>query len=480
MARRSSRRTAVCLAAALLAASGCGLHVDHDEVVRAASGGGTGATSGGDGTTVGGTASGSSSQSSPTGGDLGATGNQPGTAGGTGSTGSGSRANSTGSATTTTGSGTTSGGASGTATGSPIRIGNVGTYSGVAGPSFATGQEMLKVWVKWINARGGINGHPVVLYSGDDGGDPSKARALSQQMVEKDHVVAFVADMVPLTADAIGNYLDSAHVPAVGGDVSSPDWNEHEMLFPQGTGAFSLYDHSVFLDARFVKEAGGNKWGALYCAEDSVCPVWYQRANSQAPKAGLKPVYGTQVSLTQPSFTAQCLQAKNAGVQILELILDTNSIQRVARDCAAQGYNPFLATGALTVQSDVAKDPNVKRLVSIVPTFPWTLASGAAAGEYQQAIKTYDPHLNKSAATSAAWASAKLLEAALHGISKGATVSANDVLAGLYRLHDETLGGLTPRLNFVRGHPAPIAQCYFGTLLANGAWTPLNSGAAYC
>jgi branched-chain amino acid transport system substrate-binding protein len=299
-------------------------------------------------------------------------------------------------------------------------------------------------------------------------------------MVEKDHVVAFVADMVPLTADAIGNYLDDAHVPAVGGDVSSPDWNEHQMLFPQGTGAFALYDNSVFLDAKFIHEAGGNRWGALYCAEDSVCPVWYQRANNQAPKAGLKPVYGAQVSLTQPSFTAQCLQAKNAGVQILELILDTNSIERVARDCAAQGYNPFLATGALTVQSDVAQDPNVKRIVSIVPTFPWTLASGSAAGEYQQAIKTYDSRLNRSAATSAAWTSAKLLEAALRGISATATVKPTDVVAGLYKLHDEKLGGLAPGLNFVRGRPAPVAKCYFGIRLSNGSWTPLNQGGAYC
>jgi branched-chain amino acid transport system substrate-binding protein len=299
-------------------------------------------------------------------------------------------------------------------------------------------------------------------------------------MVEKNDVVAFVADMVPLTADAIGNYLDSVHVPAVGGDVSSPDWNEHDMLFPQGTGAYALYDNSVFLDAKFIKAAGGNKWGALYCAEDSVCPVWYQHAAKQAPSAGLKPVYGTQVSLTQPSFTAQCLQAKNAGVQILELILDTSSIERVARDCSAQGYNPFLATGALTVQSDVAQDPNVKNLVSIVPTFPWTLTSGQAASEYQQAIHTYDPHLNTSAATSAAWASAKLLEAALRGFSSKATVNSADVVAGLYKLQNEKLGGLAPALNFVRGHPAPIAKCYFGIRLENGSWTPLNGGTAFC
>lgn len=38
-------------------------------------------------------------------------------------------------------------------------IGSVGTFSGPAGQIFKDSVDAVAVWVKWTNARGGINGH---------------------------------------------------------------------------------------------------------------------------------------------------------------------------------------------------------------------------------------------------------------------------------------------------------------------------------
>jgi branched-chain amino acid transport system substrate-binding protein len=266
----------------------------------------------------------------------------------------------------------------------------------------------------------------------------------------------------------------------VGGDVSAPDWNQHPMVFPQGTGAFALYDASVAFDAKFVDRAGGNKWGVMYCAEDAACSISYQHASAAAKAAGLDPVYGEQVSLTQPSFTAQCLNAKSKGVNILVVTLDANSVSRVARDCAAQQFHPLYAAGSVIVTSELAKDANLENMISIEPTFGWTYAGSPAAQEFQNAVKTLSPNLNVSSAASASWASGKLLQAALAKVPPSATVTAQDVVNGLYALHDETLGGLAPPLAFAPNAPAPQAKCYFGVQIQKGAWVALNDGQAYC
>lgn len=339
---------------------------------------------------------------------------------------------------------------------------------------------MAKVWAQWVNQHGGIGGHPVVMYTADDGGDPNKAVALSQQMVQQDHVVAFVGDMVPLTIGAIANYLDQVHVPLVGGDVSAPDWNQHPMVFPEGTGALALYDKSAQFDAHFIQQAGGNNWGALYCAEDAACATSYQHARAAAGRAGLNPVYSDEVSLSQPSFTAQCLQAASKHVNILVVTLDANSVERVARDCSAQGFNPIYAAGSVIVTSALAQDPQLERMISIEPTFPWTYGGSAAAAEYQQAVKTIDPGLAVSSATSAEWTSGQLVVAALRGLTPAQTVTSATVVAGLYKLRNETLGGLAPPLSFASGQPAPAATCYFGVQIQHGKWVGLNNGQAYC
>src|SRR5712691_2846318 len=54
--------------------------------------------------------------------------------------------------------------------GTPIRIGDVGTYSGFAGTTSIGGKYALEAWASYVNAHGGINGHPIDLIVKDDQG----------------------------------------------------------------------------------------------------------------------------------------------------------------------------------------------------------------------------------------------------------------------------------------------------------------------
>jgi branched-chain amino acid transport system substrate-binding protein len=82
----------------------------------------------------------------------------------------------------------------------PIVLGSVGQQSGIFGSIVAGGGQAVQAWAAWVNASGGIHCHPVKYYLADDGGDPSRQQALVQQMVEQDHVVAFLQMDAPLTS----------------------------------------------------------------------------------------------------------------------------------------------------------------------------------------------------------------------------------------------------------------------------------------
>src|SRR5207244_2632220 len=102
----------------------------------------------------------------------------------------------------------TGSGAGGGATGAEIRLGSFGVQSGILGATMAPFFQGARAWVADVTARGGLNGHPVRLILGDDGGDPAKTQALVRRMVEQDKVQAFYTVAAPTTLQAATPYLE--------------------------------------------------------------------------------------------------------------------------------------------------------------------------------------------------------------------------------------------------------------------------------
>jgi branched-chain amino acid transport system substrate-binding protein len=357
-------------------------------------------------------------------------------------------------------------------------LGNVGTYSGVVGSSTSSAQPMLQVWAKWVNAHGGLSGHPVQVISADDGANPSTSLSLTQQMVQQNHVVAFLDNVQPLTLTASLNYLQQQGIPVVGGDVASPTWNQNSILFPQGTEIDHLYDNGM---GEVGKITGKTKLGVLYCVETPDCTNAYTALfqNGGAKAAGLDPTYSAQVSLTQPDFTVECQQAQSAGVQILLGAVDADSLQRLARNCNSLGYDPQYVAFSLVVVNGLKSDPNLNGLLAPTPNFPWFDGSTPATAQYLQAVQQYDPTLETSAGTAAMWAAGALLAQAVANLNGAAPTSAN-IIKGLDAIQHNDLGGVAPPLSFAAGQPAPPASCYFINEVKSGAWIAPEGDAPLC
>ena len=363
---------------------------------------------------------------------------------------------------------------------STIVVGNVGTYSGPVGSSLADLPQGVQVWSRWINDRGGVNGHPIKFVVADDGADPARHRALVQQMVETQGAIALVGNGEVVTGASSVEYLSAKGIPVIGNEGGS-DWFYSSPTYFTTVSTGQTYWKAVASSVAAVAKAKGKKkWGSITCTEATTCGdadrIW--TSDGEMKGQGLQPVYNARSSLAQPDFTAECLNARNAGAEILTMVMDAATVQRVAASCVRQGYKPMFTEVAASSKTEHAADPNLSGgLIATLGLFLWTDGSTPATAEFQAAIKQY---LGKApgAGHAAGWAAARVFEKAAAGIGEPATAAA--VLDGLYSFKEETVRGLVMPLTFTRGQNAPRQICWATNYAESGKWTAFDGGRISC
>jgi branched-chain amino acid transport system substrate-binding protein len=363
-------------------------------------------------------------------------------------------------------------------TGSPIKIGIISSLTGSQASSSDQADTVGPAWAAWINANGGINSHPVQVFSEDDGGDPAKAQAAEKKLVDQDQVLAILVGSDNLIsafdADALGK-----GVPLVSGTANSSDWYTKAGMFPTVTDVVS----GVMDQMLVAKQAGKAKHFAnLYCAEIAACAQATQLQKPVAAKLGVK-FSAMPVSATATSYTAQCLQLQQEGVDYAQLNFSTSAAAKFIQDCQAQNYNPTWGSSEQAIGKDLLK---VKGATVFGPAYAFpSAAASPAVKTFQDAMKKYAKGDNwKEGTASFTWVGLELLHKALAGV--GASPARSDVMTALNSVKDEDLGGLLPnKVTFVKGKPVAFGShpCAFvvgikdGKTVAPSGLTPVCPSA---
>ena len=360
----------------------------------------------------------------------------------------------------------------------PIQLATVGTYSGPAASTLKPFIDGSQLWVKYINGKGGLNGHQVKYAIYDDGGDPARHRAQVQDAVENRKVAAFLQNTEALTGPASNDYIRTHRVPVIGVDGGWDFPYENPMYFLQQPSGASHYLTFVLSVGQQVKALGKNKVGILTCQEAQGCAdttaIWRDRAKG----LGVDLVYSGRASIAQPDFTAECLAARNAGVKGLWVLLDANSFRRLQTACSRQGYRPIFGIVAQVAAQDLANDPNMEGVYASSAVFPFMASGTAATDEFQRALQQFGKGLALGGATAYGWVAGKLLERAGPAISEPPT--SESILTGLWSIQNDTLGGLTLPLTFQREKPAAPRACWFNAEIAGGKWRTPDAGQMHC
>jgi branched-chain amino acid transport system substrate-binding protein len=357
----------------------------------------------------------------------------------------------------------------------PITIAFVGYLSGINGPNAGPARDVMVAWEKMVNARGGINGHPVKLLIGDDGGNESRSVSLVRDFVENKGAIAIV-NYAGTAEKAVGDYAKRKSVPIV--SVLTGMWDDNPMVFLAGANLEGL----SWGGARVLKNAGVTKVASLFCVEAVQCEQTNDLFVRYAKEEGLEVVYKGRISVTQPDYTAECIQARNAGAEAVLPIASSDSAVRLAQSCSRQGYEPIWALSR--TDDPMAKIEALDGSIAFPVSFPWFLRSGSpAVDEYVQALQTYAPSrlTDGNGNQAVAWAGAKLFEQAAANVSDQPT--SQDILNGLWAMKGETLRGLTSgslARTFNRGQVTPTTFCVFDIRIRGGRWVAPDGLTPVC
>jgi branched-chain amino acid transport system substrate-binding protein len=361
----------------------------------------------------------------------------------------------------------------------PLVIGSVGTWSGIVGQNVVGGLNALRSWVASVNATGGLGGHQVRLEVADDGTDPARHRALVQEFVERRGVVAFVYNAAVFSGQASVEYLNSRKIPVVGGSGTEPWYTTSPLFFTQIIAGEVAIEATTASYARSAKAANMTKMGLVTCSDGvQVCEDTARSVPKYAAKYGVELAYQGRASLAAPDFTANCLAARNAGVQILYLALDANSYQRFGRSCASVDYKPRYGIAQPVMLAEVARDANMQGSPGVSYTAPFFFNANPAIAEFHKAMSQYAAGVPLTGSASLGWSAAKLLQAAARRLSPVPTSA--DILEGIWSLDGEDLGGLTAPLRFRRDGPTVPPVCYWQVVVADNSYKSPDNGRRHC
>ena len=359
---------------------------------------------------------------------------------------------------------------------SPVIVASVGTQSGPAASTLKPVTDGAQLWAKFINSKGGLNGHPVKLLIFDDAGDPSRHRAQVQDAIERQHAIAFLANSEPLTGEASVEYINSKGIPVIGTSGGTRWSYSSPMYFPQASDGDQFLYMGLAALADQVKDK--KKLAYVTCAEASACKDANKLFGQHAGKFGFSVVYSGQASIAQPDYTAECLAARNAGAEIMMVVLDGNSVGRFAASCARQSYKPQFATIVTIVLDRFKDDANLSGIVALSHVFPYFQTGTPLTDEYAAAFKAYGGGLNNGVGLATGWTAGKLLEKAAARIPEPPTAQA--ILTGLWSIKNDNLGGLTYPLTFDQGKPAQARGCWFNTAVKGGKWVSNDGFKLHC
>jgi branched-chain amino acid transport system substrate-binding protein len=367
---------------------------------------------------------------------------------------------------------------------SPVLLGQTGAFSGVVGSQHGGIRDGLALWLQAVNAKGGLQCHPVKLYTLDDGSDPGRAAANWNDLVQNKHVVAVVGTSEPLTTATYRSAAERDRVPIIGGDGVSPDFWASPYMFPQGGEALASYD----LAERYAAKAkpGTTKIGLVYCVEASICTAQKNNFAAATKAMGYQVGPVQAVSLTQTDYTSECQVMKNADVKTVWIMVDGSAIGRFLRSCAALGYHPTGVTGATAIGNPASADNPQLRANGIylgAQVAPFIANDTPGLRAWHEALQRFAPDLRAGHATMLGWTSGKLVEAALARVAtqaRAGDVTTALVLDGLWSLKNETLDGLSPGVTFIKGKASPPKRCSFILGIGTDGWVSPTGSRAEC
>jgi branched-chain amino acid transport system substrate-binding protein len=203
----------------------------------------------------------------------------------------------------------------------PIKIGVSGPFTGGSAPMGVSMRDGVKLAAAEINAAGGLLGRPIQLVERDDEAKNERGVQITQELINKEGVVADLGFINTGVALASQRFYEEAKIPVIN-NVATGSKITHQFEAP------AFPDNYVFRSsasdgiqsAMIVEEAVvRRKFAKVAILADSTNYGQLGREDLERAldKRGVKAVAEEKFNLKDTDMTAQLLKAKQAGAQAI-------------------------------------------------------------------------------------------------------------------------------------------------------------------
>ena len=149
-----------------------------------------------------------------------------------------------------------------------ITVGAHFPLTGVAAPGYSEIPTGAKAYFDYVNANGGVNGRSIEYVVKDDGYDPSKTSAVTDELVLEDEIFAMVGGLGTPTHRAVVDYLNEEGVPDLFVSSGSLQWGEDPEKLPWTFGWQTDYESEGKVIGQYVKENMPDAKVGLFLQDD--------------------------------------------------------------------------------------------------------------------------------------------------------------------------------------------------------------------
>jgi branched-chain amino acid transport system substrate-binding protein len=272
-------------------------------------------------------------------------------------------------------------------------------------------------------------------------------------------------------------YLEQKQIPIIGSIGGDSSGDHSPMMFNPMVGPDVGQAWGFILNTLTLAK-GKKKVGILYCREANICAIIKDGFKRLLPYEGLEVVYEAFVSLAQPDYTGEMIQAQRAGAEVILPLMDTAALNRLAQSAHRQNYKPVFV-GTYNLNQDLIY-PFSKELEGTALTArvgAWDTNPKLAF--YREAMERFQPKAARGDLGAGVFVSGKLLAEKIGPFIQEPPSTAQ-ILEGLYSLKNEKLDGLLPGIGFEKGaEHVKTNQCVVPVLFTGGKFVPHDPAGSF-
>jgi branched-chain amino acid transport system substrate-binding protein len=363
-----------------------------------------------------------------------------------------------------------SGSASSPASNTPIDVLTVGPFTSTSTINYGEQRLAAQAAVKYINATGGIKGHPLKLTTCDDMFSPTQAVSCYAQAIGNKSIVADVGGF-NINADAIQSTVEAAKFPIVGDIPTATAAYTSPMWFPFSSGNLNQYYGAGVQ----VVGKGAKKIGFLTVNTSGISTL-IDSAVQGAKANGGQSVGTAQVSLTTVSMgpaVAELLAKKPQGIVFALTNPQTFSAIQLLRQQGFKG--PIMVQTSLSTPATVVKlFGNEKNVFGFQSLPPVTATTVPGIKTFVDEMDKYAPGAPQDELSLSTWVGFMGFKQIVAKIS--GPITRQSVVAQLNKTTTLNLDGVIPNSVVYWGGGAPPNTSSPRVRNAYSTWTSVSNG----